>query len=313
MNIIKYLSALLCLTALICGCQKEQKEEEQTPPEAVSEFQLEYLKNCLLITDENGETSILRGVALDTADPTVISLSVEDVEEAEEKFHELFYDTPYSEISSTYTLNDNRGSARFFVNDPPIDGIVAYAEFNIPEIPQVTKINYVLESSWPENAAARGTYRKGNSYQMKGWDKTTKDQLGGASKDKLEWFVCLREDKNGNPALLVAITDDTYHLRWYWYERDSGMYERFPGRSRAQSISKLIRAEWDNYCNIYNKNVPGALTANQNYWIDDGSDYFFARFRCAINLYNGNITDYDTQYGSKHCRALMFREEKTKK
>lgn len=308
------LLALLCIPAMLCACQKEQndQQEEADAPKA-SEIQLSYLKHSLLYTDEQGEISLLRGVALDAADPTNVSLSVEDLEDAEYKFHELFYeDTPYSDLSATYTLDDNCGTARLIVNDTPVDGVVAYAEFDIPEIPQITRLNYVLESSWPENAAARGYYKKGNTYQLEPWNDSGFHEWYVSSPNKKEWFVCLREDKDGNPALLVAITDVEYDLGYSWHYK-GGLFDRIPGMDRAKNIQKLIRAEWENYCNIYNSKVPGALTEGQYYWIDKGEFYVFARYRYAINLFNGDTYKRDVMYKSPTRRVLFFFELPTPK
>ena len=307
--------AILCFSASICACRKDSQEETDAPK--ASEIQLSYLKHSLLYTDEQGEISLLRGVALDAADPTNVSLSVEDLEDAGYKFHELFYeDTPYSDLSATYTLDDNCGTARLIVNDTPVDGVVAYAEFDIPEIPQITRLNYVLESSWPENAAARGYYKKGHSYQMKGWDKRHKyndKRLEGGAKDKKEWFVCLREDKDGNPALLVAISDAKYEL--WWGAGSNTVYKRVPSEGRAKEIQQMIRSEWGNYCSIYNANVSGALTDDQRYWIDSGNiDWKGGRYRNVINLYSGQIDAVHLgEWKPTRLRALLFREEPTPK
>ena len=308
------LLALLCIPAMLCACQKEQndQQEEADAPKA-SEIQLSYLKHSLLYTDEQGEISLLRGVALDAADPTNVSLSVEDLEDAEYKFHELFYeDTPYSDLSATYTLDDNCGTAQLFVNDTPVDGVVAYAEFDIPEIPQITRLNYVLESSWPENAAARGYYKKGSTYQLEPWDADNYDWFV-SSRNKKEWFVCLREDKDGNPALLVAITDAEYDFSYSWNWRNAGFYKRVPGMNRAEGIQKLISAEWENYCNIYNSKVPGALTENQYYWTDEGSDKVFKSYRYTIKLFTGEPEKLEVQNHDPKRRALFFFELPTPK
>lgn len=307
------LLALLCIPAMLCACQKEQhdQQEEVDGPKA-SEIQLNYLKHSLLYTDEQGETSLLRGVALDAADPTNVSLSVEDLEDAEYKFHELFYeDTPYSDLSATYTLDDNCGTAQLYVNDPPVDGVVAYAEFDIPEIPQITRMNYVLESSWPENAAARGYYKKGNTYELEPWNG---DHYSGYvfSKYQKEWFVCLREDKDGNPALLVSITKIPHHgFNSIW--SNDGIFKRVPGMDRAKSIQELISAEWENYCNIYNSKVPGALTADQYYWTSKGSNYLFVRYNYAINLLTGDTAKKEVLHKKPMLRYLFFFELPTPK
>ncbi|MGM9791434.1 MAG: hypothetical protein ACI3Y4_03405 [Candidatus Cryptobacteroides sp.] len=116
------------------------------------------------------------------------------------------------------------------------------------------------------------------------------------------------EDRNGNPAYLVAITDAKYFFEWKVNHQNIGIYERVPGETRAKAIRELIFSEWENDCSIYNDYVPGALTQDQDYWIDEG-EY---AYRYSINLYTGNTTKrYETDYYK--LRALLFREEPTPK
>ncbi|MGM9735874.1 MAG: hypothetical protein ACI3ZL_05635, partial [Candidatus Cryptobacteroides sp.] len=211
MKRICFYQAAICLLMFTISCEKQAPEENtevQEVPE--SEMQLIYLKESLLYTDEEGNVSLLRGVALDSSDPTNVSISVSGEDEAYEEYAALFSEnTPYSDMSCQFTLLDNLGTARFYVNDSPEDGVVAYAEFDIPSIPQISRMNYVLESAWPENAASRGKYKRGQAYSLEAWDAVQKkDMLYRFVKGKKEWFVCLQEDKNGNPALLVAVSEE---------------------------------------------------------------------------------------------------------
>ena len=311
MKRICFYLAAISLLMLTISCEKQAPEENtevQEVPE--SEMQLMYLKESLLYTDEEGNVSLLRGIALDSADPTNVSISVSGEDEAYEEYAALFSEnTPYSDQSCQFTLLDNLGTARFYVNDSPEDGVVAYAEFDIPSIPQISRMNYVLESAWPENAASRGKYKRGQAYSLEAWDYVGESEILEYLKGRKEWFVCLREDKNGNPALLVAVSEDQLPTEYMGF--NTGMCRRVPSMDRAKKIQELIVADWDVCCYWFNAKVPNGLTSDQRYWIDSGSwSFLFVEYRDTIRLSDGNIKRYDAFWADHKFRYLLFREMK---
>lgn len=283
-------------------------DNEDPEPEVVD--QVAALKQSLL-TEENGEEVLLRGVALDAADPTVVSISVDDCDDAYIRFTRLFSDeTEASADGMTYTLTDalsqNAGSARF-VKSSDGNGLVAYAEFDVPAIPQLSRINYILHSAWPDNAKVKGFHKLGVRYEYKGWSSKPNN---GSRFDKDEWFkyVCVREYDGGEPALLIAISPKKHYICW----RKSGKYSmRIPGKGRAKGISELLRSDWDTYARFFNKDGD-VLNKDEYYWIDSGHDYGFAQYRDAIRLSDGDIDDWDVHWKEPEKRVIFFIESKEK-
>lgn len=309
----KYLFyAIMAIAATsIAACSDDDEpviENEEFELEA--EDQVAVLKQSL-ITEENGKEVLLRGVALDAADPTVVSISVDDSDDAYQRFTALFSDeTETSADGMTYTLTDtlsqNAGTAKF-VKSSDGNGLVAYAEFAVPSIPQLSRINYILHSAWPDNAEVKGFHKFGERYLEGGW--TSGPPLHCSfNPGELFRYVCVREYEGGEPALLIAISPTTHFINW----RFSGKYsKRIPGLNRARGISELLRSDWDTFAGFFNKEG-NILNKGEFYWIDAGYDYLLKQKRTAIRLNDGYIDVWDVQYRRPHKRVIFFLESKRK-
>lgn len=309
----KYLLYAMMAAATVslpaCSGDDDPIIDDENPEQEVVD-QVAALKQSLL-TEENGQEVLLRGVALDAADPTVVSISVDDSDDAYRRFSMLFSDDTETNAEGvtfvlTDTLSQNAGTARF-VKSSDANGLVAYAEFDVPAIPQLSRINYILHSAWPDNAKVKGFHKLGVRYEYKGWSSgPTVD----SSFDKDEWFryVCVREYDGGEPALLIAISPNMHYINW----RKSGKYSaRIPGKKRALGISDLLRSDWDTYARFFNKDGD-VLNKGEYYWIDSGSEYLVATYRDAIRLSDGDIDDWDVHYKEPEKRVIFFIESKEK-
>lgn len=309
---IRYLIySILAVSALslsACSDDDDIKDPDMEVMESDVD-QLAILRSSLLTEDENGSVSILRGVSLDPGNPTVLSISVENYNDAFSRFSDLFgSETEKSEDGTIYTLPDNGGSTRFAKGNNE-DGLVAYAEFSVPSIPQITRINYILHSAWPDNAGGKGFHKFGVVYQYHGWSGSCSGIYSPTPNvDSGEWFdyVCVREYNNGEPALLIAITSTKYHFRW---RKHSEYSANIPGESRAKTISGILQKNWDSLARIFNRNGD-VLNKGEYYWIDKGKDWGVAEYRDAVRLSDGDVDDWDVKYKKPKKRTLFFLESK---
>lgn len=309
----KYLFyAIMAITATgIAACSDDDEpviENEEFEPEVVD--QVAVLKQSLL-TEENGKEVLLRGEALDAADPTVVSISVDDSEDAYERFTALFSDeTETSADGMTYTLTDtlsqNAGTAKF-VKSNDGNGLVAYAEFAVPAIPQLSRINYILHSAWPDNAKVKGFHKLGERYEYKGWSgRPTADSKFDANE--VFKYVCVREYNGGEPALLVAISPNTHYINFVYSLPYSN---RIVGKHKAQSISYILRYNWKASTALFNKDG-NILNKDEYYWINDGHEHGISAYRYAIRLSDGKLKDWETLWHRPKKRVIFFIESREK-
>lgn len=70
-----------------------------------------------------------------------------------------------------------------------------------------------------------------------------------------------------------------------------------PGEAKAQTMSALLRANWNFFANILN-NIPGGgkLNWGEQYWIDKKITYAVFTDQYAINLSTGELSGWDFQW-----------------
>lgn len=271
--------------------------------------QIAVLKQSLL-TEEDGKEVLLRGVALDPADPTTVSISVDDYDDAFVRFNELFSEeTESSADGMTYTLTDmlsQKAGTVKLVKGNNENGVVAYADFDVPAIPQLSRINYILHSAWPDNAKVKGYHKLGERYEYKGW--SGEPTFGSRfDKDEVFKYVCVREYDGGEPALLVSISPKKHYIQWYSSVKYSA---RIPVKNKALNISKLLQSDWDKYLNYFNKDGD-ILYRTEYYWINSGIGHGSGgQFRNAIQLYGGKVQSWDVFWSKPEMRVVFFIESK---
>ena len=124
--------------------------------------ELAVLQSSLAKVDESGNLQErILGVPLDPADETEVSVGVDNFEEAQFLFLSLFADTTrISSDNMEATFSCAQGSARL-VQQTDDNGLVGYATFNVPGLKYVSKIDFIKNSAWPDNASGKGFHKLG--------------------------------------------------------------------------------------------------------------------------------------------------------
>lgn len=269
--------------------------------------ELAVLQSSLAKVDESGNLQErILGVPLDPADETEVSVGVDNFEEAQFLFLSLFADTTrISSDNMEATFSCAEGSARL-VQQTDDNGLVGYATFNVPGLKYVSKIDFIKNSAWPDNASGKGFHKLGVQYEYKAWTgDPTPAATDDFNKDELHTFVCVREYSNGKPALLVGISKDDWYIYWRYSNEYSG---NIPDKGKAQEISEILRTNWNTYKQFFNANGKNLLNDGWEYWINSGKDYGVAVYRDAIKLQTGSVSRYDVHYKTPRKRVLFYLE-----
>ena len=312
---MKRFSILLWIAFLICfsfsACSKdEQSSSEGETAESYVPNELSTLQENLVKVDSTGRfVERVLGEPLDAADTTEVSVGVDSYDEALNMFSGLFADTTVISNNGTLaTFSVEKGKAEL-KKESDGKGVLATASFDVPGLKYVSKINFLQNSAWPENASGKSFHKLGVIYQYTGW--TSGKGVGADDdfdKDEKFNYVCIREYSNGTPALLVAITPKSYyfHVRYNTY---SG---RIPGKERAKNIAKILQSNWETYKKYFNAAYPGVLTDDTKCWIDKTKDYGFAAYRWDIKLKTGDTDKLDVHWSEPKRKVLFFIESALK-
>lgn len=290
----------------IMSCSNDDDPIQNPDDEAVIhvEDELAILQKSLVKVDEKGNlVERILGVPLDAADPDEVSVGVDSYDEALEIFGNLFADIT--------TVSNNGTLAEFSVQQGKAEltkasgskGVVAYAVFDVPGLKHVSKVNFILNSAWPNNAGGKGYHKLGYQYQMKGF--TGKPGLLDSNWDpnEMQTYVCIREYSNGSPALLVAISNQYHHLCWRSMDKYGG---NMPAEWRAQQISQILRSDWDNYTKWFNANGhTNRLNWDTSLYFYGGKDYGIVVYSKTIRLSDGYIKKWHSK-DQKHYRQVLF-------
>lgn len=266
--------------------------------------ELAVLQKALVKVDENGKfVERVRGVALNPSDTTVVSMGVDSYEEAVREFRSLFHDTTTVSTDGTkaaFVLKS--GSAELKKGDGT-DGLLAFATFDVPGLKYVSRINFILDSAWPENATVRSSYTLGATYMFQGWTDDSPSTAVNPEFKKTDVFryVCIRADKNGKPALLVALTPTPFFLNWVFTGASTG---NLPNEDKAKEISDIIRNNWGTYLSYFNQQET-VLKTDSEYWIDEGYYAVFTSERYTICLYSGKLESREVNW-KRPDRQVMF-------
>ena len=282
------------------SCSEEDNglDMPETPQEdsVYVEDELAILQNHLVKVDEEGNlVERIWGEVLDEAVPDEVTVGVDSLVQAIAIFRGFFADTTMiSEDGMLATFSVKEGSAELKVANGE-NGLVAYATFDVPGLMYVSRINFILNSAWPENAKSNGYHTVGGVYEHKGY----------TNSDKLYKYLCIREYNNGTPALLFAI--DTYPRTHSWILSDD-FNGNMPSEEKAKEISKILRGDWDNYEKLMNAEYGcTALKKGWEYWYRDGLYAVFYNGMCYINLSTGE-TDIDNLIGQDKRSTLFYME-----
>lgn len=304
--------AFMVAATSLASCSDNDEPEKPADPDKGDVYvmpvdELAELQDALVKTDKDGNlVSRITGVSLDAANPDEVSVGVESYEDAVSTFGSLFADTTVISDNGTYArFSVQKGSARL-TKASGKDGLVAYADFDVEGLKYVSRINFILNSAWPDNAGAKGFHKLGVQYEYKAWTGApTPAATDWFDQDELYTFVCVREYQNGKPALLVGISPRTYYLYWRYADQYAG---NMPGKNKATEISNILRSNWEYYKSVFNANDKNLLNDGWEYWIHSGHEYVFEVTRDAIRLDNGKIDWYDVHWKEPKKSVLFFLE-----
>ena len=228
-----FLFLSMAIVAPLTSCSNDDdepkpNEKEQHNPEsdddqvAVTAYDaLSWLQGSLVMVDENGE--IIRrvyGKPLDESQPTVISVPVKDLADAEETF--LDWVAPGKAAAKVedgydYTLTDAEGKTQGGVTFRAEGGeLGVMARMTVApgtDLKQVSEVKFIKAEAWPENAVSE-RYTAGKTYWLEGeryeWAKSRDNQtmVVRMASEKLEFYCLQGNDQGHNDAVLVWLSPD---------------------------------------------------------------------------------------------------------
>ena len=126
-------------------------------------------KHLVRVDDEGNLVERIWGEVLDAATPDEVTIGVDNLAEAVAIFRGFFADTTeISEDGMLATFSVQEGSAELKGANGE-NGLVACATFDVPGLKHISRINFILNSAWPENATATGFHKFGVFYEYKGF------------------------------------------------------------------------------------------------------------------------------------------------
>ncbi len=286
-----------------CSEEDNGPDMPETPQEdsVYVEDELAILQNHLVKVDEEGNlVERIWGEVLDEAVPDEVTVGVDSLAQAIAIFRGFFADTTViSEDGMLATFSVKEGSAELKVANGE-NGLVAYATFDVPGLMYVSRINFILNSAWPENAKSKGIHEFGFFYEYQGFTANDGDVVSKPVK-----YLCIREYNNGTPALLFAIDPTPRTISWSVNQEVMG---NMPTEDKAKEISKILRAKWDEFEKLMNA-VYGctALKKGWEYWYRDGIFAVFYNAMYFIDLSIG-ATDYENLLWANERATLFYME-----
>lgn len=287
---ILYTLAALSLFSLAATSCSDNKGDEPSIPDAITNgAELDFLQNRLCILDEAGNIKErVYGRVLDESEPQTVSVGVDDFDEARDIFSSLFSsETHISDDGLLAQFSSGRGHAQLAMTDGT-DGVIARADFAVDGLKFVSSMHFVLNSAWPENEAIKGFHTLGVQYQYSGWSENNP----GGKDDELHPFVCIREYKNGIPALLVGASNKKYPFHKITTERSVRMNE-------VKEIREILMSNWTYFKAVFNDNGKSLLDENKTFWISNAGIHVW---HPAVNLYTGKYDSFDYD-----CQVLFYK------
>lgn len=253
--------AVLITTA----CSDSHQDEPEAPGGVAQVDELDYLQNNLVVLDDNGGIKErVYGRVLDESKPETVYVGVENFEDAQEIFASLFSDeTTISEDGCNARFSTRQGQAALTAGSGE-DGLVATADFNVEGLKHVNAIRFILNSAWPDNYDQTTYHVLGEQYQYCGWKFKRHGKHMGDGKDEIHTFVCLREIKNGVPALLVGISNQTYGIG---DKLAFGELDLQTTGKQFDEIHSILKNNWAFYKAAFNNNGKNLLNDDEYYWV----------------------------------------------
>lgn len=296
MKSLLYAAVFVTATIGFSSCSNDEPSIHDTSLEEEFDVidELAELQDALVKLDENGNVKErVFGVVLDESTPDVVWAGIENFDEAREYFSTLFSDTTaISTDGMKATFSTRQGSATLS-KESGNGGLVAKVIFDIEGLKHISQINFILNSAWPENDNMKSIYKYGVVYMLSGFTGTR-----FSNDEPLSPFVCVREYKNGIPALLVGITSSKHEMC------GCGTCKRAlgnsPGPGKAQEISKILNGNWAFFKTAFTIDGTELLAENEKYWIDKRLAIPMNPYRYTINLKTARLEKHSGWYNNNY-------------
>ena len=290
--------AAMPLTSCDNDDEPQPNEEQKHDPEsdedqvAVTGYDaLEWLQGNIAVVDENDEViRRIYGKPLDASQPTVVSVPVKDLADAEEIF--LGWVAPGKEATKVeggydYNLTDAEGNAQGSVSFRAVEGETGViARMSVAEgtaLKQVSEVNFIDSELWPENDEYP-VYIKNNTYEFETtrfeWSFYTQKNsyILKTTKEKA-LFYCLRGNNYGEEAILIWLSPD-YNIKntnvpaHAYVQCNATKY--LPSVVEAEKVLELFNEmdekEWANI--LLRMDKKGGQWSSQLGWHTTGNDEF---------------------------------------
>ncbi len=290
---------LMGATCMFVSCSDDDDDSEKQIVESfsVENFnELELLQNHLVQIDSTGaRVQNVCGAALDESDTSLLFVGVENIEGAKEMFKGWFpenADIITTGNNMTVNLKDeerkSQGTVYFTTKESgsTVNGMPLFAEVTFAQgtaIKYVSKVYFVSKSNWPENDIS--PYHVGDFVET-----------FTANGTKRYFGICVKEKSAGQSGMIVGFSVNPE----YTYKYSAA----YASNSAANEVSKIIRANWNMYKNLFKEKCNVALGDGEYFWIDKNYDYLFSAGVYAIRLKDGDVDWFDTQWKSPEKRGL---------
>ena len=285
-------------------------------PEPEKASDLQALQEALFITDESGKQQPLLGQALEAARPDVLSVRVNDLDDAKATFLRWMPDAKQVITTGdnlTWRLTDEKGNTlgnAYFTATDNAGGQVAKVTFDAAVQPQgITQLNFLLSSAWPLNSVVKhfmGEKKRAKAIRTHydsnyPWPDGEVDCycINHASDDQLAYYVGLN------------YTDE------FAVNKEEGIMEQnfslLPSEQTAKAIQDIFNKPeekggrgWDYYREFLKERTKKDIDdSSANVWINrwiTNTGMFSRYYWCyEIDLDNG-YQDYELTKQKLYCR-----------
>ena len=276
-------------------------------PEPEKASDLQALQEALFITDESGKQQPLLGQALEAARPDVLSVRVNDLDDAKATFLRWMPDAKQVITTGdnlTWRLTDEKGNTlgnAYFTATDNAGGQVAKVTFDAAVQPQgITQLNFLLSSAWPLNSTLKhfmGEKKRAKAIRTHSdgnfpWPDGEIDCycINHASDDQLAYYVGLNYCSGFSVNKEEGIMEQVFSL--------------LPSEQTAKAIQDIFNKPeekggrgWDYYREFLKERTKKDIDdSSANVWINRWSinkTSLFGRYYCyEIDLDNG-YQDYE--------------------
>ena len=292
-----------------------QVETASPMPEPEKASDLQALQEALFTTDESGKQQPLLGQALDAARPDVLSVRVNDLDDAKATFLRWMPDAKQVITTGdnlTWTLTDEKGNTlgnAYFTATDNAGGQVAKVTFDAAVQPQgITQLNFLLSSAWPLNSTLKhfmGEKKRAKAIREDSNDIPWPDGevdcycINHASDDQLAYYVGLNFVSGISINKEEGIMEQVFSL--------------LPSEQTAKAIQDIFNKPeekggrgWDYYREFLKERTKKDIDdSSANVWINrwiTNTGMFSRYYWCyEIDLDNG-YQDYELTKQKLYCR-----------